>query len=591
MERSYSLMSWLICANLLTIASPSFAQTSRPMGFRGEFSQLEVLGKGELQKVAAATQASSATDVNVEQMAAKAMHYLIHNPLPQKHYECRFDIDLLKLPPSMGPGSRDPYIAFGDTESRMDCAFIYMRDMCGSQEGQHVEEAIRNRIMGYIRNDGLCWLPPYAINCDLSDHTPCAINWTTDKVVMVLAERYARHHDQADLVRAAKLIGGLKGLASWDAERAYYPGGLGGWRDGKWMLTGCSDCYPCILEPIVRYLEQTNDPAVRKFAESFADGLIAGIQKNLGANRIRDDGSFAGYNCHLHMRAVLGVARLGLLTKNARYLDWSRKVYDWLITQGTDWGWFPEGPGAANSETCATGDMTAIAACLASAGRTRYWDDVERFVRNYCRQAQFFVTPKYEAFYRQVHKDDPNVGEGLRLVRDFEGGFVARLTPNSLTIGPTMNMMGCCPPEAMRAIHVAWQNVVRESNEGVFVNLRLNHDAPQARVISFGLTSGQMTVVAKKNAHYFLRPPCWTPREQLTAYRGGVATKPTWKGDYIAFENVKSGEELAIVYPVLRFRQSIDAGGKRYAYQWVGNTVLAVDPPGEGLPLFQETLK
>ena len=114
------------------------------------------------------------------------------------------------------------------------------------------------------------------------------------------------------------------------------------------MNTGCSDPYPCILDPIVRYLEVTEDPEVLEFAEAFADGMIAGVQKSNvgnGDNRIRDDGSFGGYNCHLHMSAVLGVARLGQLTGNTRYLEWSRKVYDWLMSQGTDWGWFPESPG------------------------------------------------------------------------------------------------------------------------------------------------------------------------------------------------------------------------------------------------------
>ncbi len=129
------------------------------------------------------------------------------------------------------------------------------------------------------------------------------------------------------------------------------------------------------------------------------------------------------------------MARLGALTGNTRYLEWARKAYDWLMTQGTDWGWFPESPGVSNSETCATGDMVALAACLAGAGYTGYWDDVERFIRNYCREAQFFPIPEYEALYRSKHPGASESAEGIRRVRDFKGGFVARLTPNSLTMG------------------------------------------------------------------------------------------------------------------------------------------------------------
>ncbi len=592
----FAFVATLLTFNTLALGQsiPMKAEPlGRPLGYRGQISQL-VVEERQPQMVLPHRKLSSSKDLSLEQMAAEAMHYLIHNPLKGRNYECRFDIDLLRLPPSMWPGSRDPFIAFGDTESRMDVAFLYMRDMTGNQEGREVEEAIRRRVMGYIRDDGLCWLPPYSINCDLSDHKPCASNWTTDKAIMTLVELYNRKHDPSDLAKAKRLIGGLQHLASWDAGRAYYPGGLGGWRDGKWMFTGCADSYPCILEPLARYLEAADDSEVREFAEAFADGIIAGVQKNLGDNRIRENGSFGGYNCHLHMRAVLGVAHLGLITKNARYLDWSQKVYDWLITQGTDWGWFPEGPefrekDSKNSETCVTGDMADVAACLAKAGRSRYWDDLERFVRNYCHESQFFVTPEYEALYRKVHKNAPQVEEGLRKARDFQGGFVARLTPNDLTIGSTtMSMMGCCPPEAMRALHIAWRNVVSESKEGVFVNLCFNHDAPQAQVVSFMPLTGQMTVVAKKEAAFFLRPPSWAARGQVTAYRGSMKVKPIWKGDYVKFDDAKPGEELAITYPVVRFLQTVSVAGGKFTYQWVGNTVLAVDPRGEGLSLFNK---
>ena len=63
------------------------------------------------------------------------MHYLTHNPLAGNNYECRFDIDLLKFPPSMYPGTRDPYITFGDTEARMALAFPDLREMTGSRRG------------------------------------------------------------------------------------------------------------------------------------------------------------------------------------------------------------------------------------------------------------------------------------------------------------------------------------------------------------------------------------------------------------------------------------------------------------------------
>ncbi len=558
----------------------------RPSGFRGEISRLEMIEPGSAPESLPSASEARPGGLSLERMAQEAMHYLIHNPLADHHYECRFDIDLLKSPPSMGPGTRDPHITFGDTEARMALAFMDLREMTGNREGREVEDAIRRRVLGYIRDDGLCWLPPYAINCNLSDREACANNWTTDKAVSMLVESYLRDREPGDLARARKLIAGLRGLASWKGGRAYYPGGLGGWRDGAWMFTGCSDFYPCILDPIVGYLEATRDPEALAFAEAFAEGMIAGLQENLGKNRIREDGSFGGANCHLHMRAVLGVARLGVLTKNPRYLEWARKVYDWLMTQGTDWGWFPESPGSRNSETCATGDMVALAACLAKAGHAGYWDDAERFVRNYCHEAQFFLTPEYESLYREKHPDRSESEAGLKHARDFQGGFVARLTPASLTMGENMSMMGCCPPEAMRALAVVWRNAVTETKDGVFVNLGFDRDAPQARVVSFAPSTGRLTVVAKKAAAFFLRPPSWAARDRIRAFRGRAKIETEWTGNYVKFANAEPGHELTIVYPLPSFRQTVTVGGADYTYDWLGNAVIGVDPPGSGLPLF-----
>ena len=565
---------------------------SHVIGYRGVIAGLEALPNSQAAELKPLAEAAAPDDLSLTDMAERAMYYLIHNPLTDGT-KCRFPIDLLRVPPA----NYHP-VALGDTEARMDWEFIYMREMSGSTAGREVEEAILKRILGYIRDDGLCWVPPYCL-CGPATDEPAVLSWTTDKALMTLVELYVRSGDPEKIVLAKKLVNGLRSLASWDTGRAWYPGGLGGWDKNGWMGTkaGCSDLYPCFLDPLARYLEVTDDAEARQFAQAFADGMLADLQESLGDNRIRADGSFGGYNCHLHMRAVLGVAHLGVITQNSAYVEWSRRAYDWLMSGSTDWGWFPEGPppsgpGSTNSETCATGDMADVAVWLAKAGYSRYWDDVERFVRNYCRESQFFVTPEYEALYREIHKDTPEQAEaGLRQARDFQGGFVARLLPNGLTIGNSMNMMGCCPPEGMRALHIAWRNVVTEAPQGIFVNLCLNRDAEAARVVSFAPHQGRLTVVAKKPADFFLRPPSWAPRAEVKAYRGTQAVEPVWRGDYVKLARAAIGEELTITYPVLRFRQTVEVAGKSYTYAWQGNTVLGVEPRGEGLPIFTNAPK
>lgn len=579
---------------LATEENPVAEQTEpefKLQGFLGEIGQVRLLPTTIGENISCGT---PSPDIDLVGMARRAMHYLINNPSPERGYETRFSISPLACPPSARADQKDS-TAEGDTENRMDWEFIFMREMTGVKEGNEVETTIWKRILGYIREDGLSWARPYALGVREGDpEQPCAMNWTTGLTLGSLLERHERDGDPQHLKLARRLFLGLRSLASWDTGRAYYEGGLSGWRrDGRWLLTGCSPHSPSILMAVARYWEVTHDPEVLAFARAFADGQLAGLQPGAGDFRIRPDGTYGGSNCHLHVRAVIGVAHVGALTGDPRYVDWARNVYEFTRSMGTDWGWFPESPRVGNSETCATGDMVDLARWLARAGYAEYWDHVERYVRNYVSQAQFFLTPEFRKIYRSANKDKPaaEVDAGLALLGRYEGGFVARVYPNDLARSRTtegMNMMGCCPPEAMRAIHIAWSHVVAETRRGIEINMALNRDHPAARVMSFLPHEGKITVQARRNADFYLRPPSWTLRKAVQAYVDGKASKPDWEGAYVRFAGVKSGQQLTITYPLVDFSQRVTIAGKTYNYRWIGNTVLGVEPAGTILPLFAQ---
>ncbi|MBM3498973.1 MAG: hypothetical protein FJX74_09920 [Armatimonadetes bacterium] len=556
-----------------------------PRGYRGDIVE------AKLVPAPATPGATPPQDVDLVAMARWAMQYLIHNPSKERGFETRFGIMPLRCPPCPRLNEFDP-VAVGDTENRMDWEWIFMREISGSDEGREIEAAIWQRILGYVRDDGLSWCRPYCLfNFEAAE---CAMNWTTGETLVSLVERHRRSGDEEQIRLAKKLVDGLRSLATWDTGRAYYEGGLDGWLDGKFLGTSIQQQYPSILEPIVRYWEATQDPEALEFAIAFADGQVAGLQTTAGANRINADGTFTGWNSHLHMRPVLGVAHLGALLKEPRYLDWSRRTYEHLRSMGTDWGWFPESPNPHHpfSETCNTADMTDVALWLARAGHTEYWDHVERYVRNYTVQAQWFVTPEYEALYRDIHRDNPaGAEEGLELMRAFSGGIHACLSPNGMAWAKSpdgMNGMGCCPPEGMRTIYTAWSNTVLETERGVEVNLAFNRDHPAARVISFLPHEGRLTVIARKRANYLLRPPSWTPRGEVKTYLDGEPIPAAWKGDHVLFARAKPGQELTITYPLVDVTQVLHVADHDYTYRWLGNTVLSVEPKNEWLPIFAE---
>jgi hypothetical protein len=179
------------------------------------------------------------------------------------------------------------------------------------------------------------------------------------------------------------------------------------------------------------------------------------------------------------------------------------------------------------------------------------------------------------------------VADGLRQATEFEGGFVARLTPNSLVYGNReMNMMGCCPPEAMRSLYTAWSNTITRSGKDVYVNMSFNRDAPDAKIEAYTPDKGRLTAIVKKPADFFLRPPSWAARSEVKAFRGEKEVPAVWSGDYIKFANASKGENLTITYPVITFRQTVQVAGGTYTYRWVGNTVVGVEPIAPELPLF-----
>jgi len=70
-----------------------------------------------------------------------------------------------------------------------------------------------------------------------------------------------------------------------------------------------------------------------------------------------------------------------------------------------------------------------------------------------------------------------------------------------------------------------------------------------------------------------------------------------WSGDYVRFTEIKIGDELTIVYPLLRFLH--EAGGTwknglpsvNVTYEWLGNMVIAVDPAAKKTPIFSPEVR
>lgn len=597
-------------------ADSSGAKPLRPSDLLGNISEVTV-GTAAQPTPLASSYVSADADLNL--MAAWALRHLVRNPRPALNYEPVFMVRPLHVPPA--PVGHDPIVP-GDTDCRMDWEFIYMREITGSQYGLDVQRKLRERILGYVQDDGLAWVTPGArmegavYGGKGVPEQKEAWPWTTGKILRSLSETYARTKDVDPKKLARKMFLALQRLASWDSGRAYFAGPP--WHGNNQIGGGPAPA--AALEPIVRYWETTGDEEALRFSVELAEGMIASTELEAPADShsitsrlyVSPTGEFHGH-MHSTLNSVWGVAHLGTVMGNSTYIEWAKRVYDYATQFGTETGWISaalwDNQVREQSETCATADMISLASWIAKAGFSDYWDHVERMFRNYVQPFQFFATPEYEAMYRELNKDnaESDIRAGLLRMKDLQGAVWGGPAPNdsinwiasSKQYGPygtpfgIAALYGCCMAEGMRALYTVWSSVVTANErQEVFVNLSLNRDSELARVISSLPEQGRIDVIPRKAGVYFLRPPSWAPRSKVRVARAGREVPVEWGGPglaYVQLKHVEPKEVLTLVYPLVTRKQVIGIWPTKpdlkITTRWNGNTVVDMEPRGKGLPV------
>ncbi len=580
---------------------------SKIAGLTGNLREIRAAVKAPTQiKALAAGEPNG--DLDLKRMAEWAMNYLIRTPRPEFNFEPVFQCHPLKCPPT--PAGRDVVVPC-DTDARMNWEWYYMREVSGSTAGEDVEKAFHERMLGFVQADGSVLAHPGCYNeGDIhkiyKQEEYVYHVWGATKILHALAEDFRRTGNGESKATARKIMRRLKRLAVYPApDRCYFPAGMGAVKpDGSVLPNGWNKVPAPVVIALVNYYLATGDLEALDFARAYAEGIMAGCQPD--GLRFGADGNFAHPLGHSHatLHALWGIAQLGLVVGESRYIDFVKRAWDWMLTRGTGTGWFPALPDSCN-ETCCVSDMMSVAALIARSGRPEYFDFVERYLRNYISNLQFIVTPEFEAYYRRLNRDAgaEHLRQGLETLTKFQGGIIGGSGlndyENELLGGVSgFGMFGCCAPEGMRAIYTAWQNAIDRLDKsalgpaGVYVNLGLPRDSKWGRVVSFFPDAGRLTVKAGVNDALFLRPPHWAPPDQVRAFVGAKPVPVTWSGAYVEFRNAKPGDELTIAYPLIRFTHETrglwpqTAPDLRVTFEWLGNMVTAANPPAAKTPLF-----
>lgn len=579
-------------------------------GLSGKVSDVKVAVEASA-KVELLSSSTASKDIDLKRMAAWAMNYLIRTPRPELNYEPVFQCYPLRCPPV--PAGQDPVVSC-DTDARMDWEWYYMREISGSEAGREVEAAFHKRIRKYVGPDGRVWATPGSFDeSDIHGEKQGAKDmiihiWGATKILKSLSEDYLRTNNPESKALAQKVMRALKKLAVWDAgNRCWFACGMGALREDGTVVPNGWNAQPApIVEPLITYYLATQDAEGLDFAKSYARGMMDNCQPDgirFNEQGVPSGGFDFGPHAHGTMHAVWGVAHLGLITGEQKYLDFAKGTFTWLQKRGTGTGWFPAGPDNCN-ETCAISDMISLSAMLAKGGNPEYFDYLERYLRNYIGNLQFIITPEFEAYYRKLNQaaGEEKIKNGLNELQKFQGGIVGGSGLNdyeNVLLGGVSGfaMFGCCAPEGMRAIYTAWCNAIERLSEsklgpaGVYVNVALSRDSDLGRVVSFFPDEGRMTVKAGVKDDFFLRPPHWAPRDKVRAFAGGKSIAARWSGDYVWFNSVNPGDEVSITYPLVAFKHEVDGLWKKtpelkIKFNWLGNLVVSSDPAPALTPLF-----
>ena len=565
---------------------------------------------------------------------------------PQADYEIYFWANFFHQPPVLTHDWSDL------CQPKFMEALPLLRIASGSTLNRHVDEIWKQVILKSIGPDGLYYMPLtggsyYRVNMwslpvftaqghigksDDPAFTQVAASLSNGRLLNALTIYYLRDHNPVWTGIADRMVRRLAELVVYRDDHAFFPTGL--FAPGAVLPADLND-KPSdnmvdmggarLLESLARYFRATGFQPAMTLAGKLAkatrehsflfdrDGAFINrreyTQQGQAANPQAPTSEILyGGHFHSHTLAVLGLIEYALAAQDHELLDFCRKSYEWARLQGsTLTGYFPtvinphrvmEGglpysgvlsPFYDEFEICELADMIAIALKLSAAGVADYYDDVERWVRNYFAEGQ--LTHIDWIYTRPRYMDSrplfPNETADHVAERSL-GGFGGWLSGNDWAT--RMGLMHCCTGNATRTLYYLWEHLVQYDQGCLQVNLRLNCATPWADVYSHDPYEGRLELKLKQPCTRIrLHTPEWVARqsETLQVQVNGQPRPITWEGRYVEVGAGQPGDVVSMTYPLRLYMIKEQLGDGIYTLTMKGNTVIDIDPKGRHCPLYQ----
>ena len=496
--------------------------------------------------------------------------------------------------------------------------FFSARQVSGSVDGLDREKVLKDYLISRMsHNDGLVYLPNYSLMCSVSG-AHSAWMWGNRSDFMGLLCLYMEKEDPEIKMQLERTVNtlyklALKGDVGYYLNQNYYASdtkpdstkpAIVGQNMGGWIT------------PLIKYYEWTGNKRAFELASGFADFIVKhhkeslsevnsaaygvadndfSIKKNTSSSEKERVLKIA--NTHGALFTIGGILRVAEISHNSDQVKWAKGLLDYTIQHlATSFGWMPEhednrllGPSETqSSEGCSLADLINCCIYLARNGYPEYWNQVERYTRNYLEEAQLKNTGWMPASLKRednVHETYHNIAQRVK------GSYVGWGDPNDW-VNPTARVrnavQNCCGPQCAWATYLVWHNIVTKNEQGVFVNLLLNKRSPWCEVLSYQPYTGRVDVEMYVNSNVHILVPDWVVRSAVSVKVNGTETAASWDGTYLVLKNKRKGDKIVVNYPMrITTRTDTIPGKGVYKTMWKGNTVIGIDPVGKIAPLFQ----
>jgi len=510
-------------------------------------------------------------------------------------------------------------------------ALARMRTMSGHEQNLDVEQAMMQAFVDRIGPHGLLYYP--SLSPDQPPNTAYAVG--CGRMMLAMAAWHDRDGDPRWLDLMKNMARGLDRMAIRRFHYAYFPLESGYAADGSWAFTrrggGRAEYFPytppdepareqqghegtvkfeagTVIRGLVRTYEMTGDESCLDLARRLGAFLsLPSLWENSWPYGAPDHehGIWAGH-FHGNTMPLRGLLDLAVATGDGR-LKWIvHEAYEHACAAGlrrVGWypGWInPERFGRAReskviAESCALGNMIALAVALSDAGLGDYWDDVDACVRNQLAEQQLVDLPRMQAVaeWARANKprqeiatdlDDPWASDTEEVVERTLGGFGV----GDLTHARPASSYSCCVANGALGLYYAWEGAVRCKSGAATVNLLLNRASPWLDVDSYLPYEGKVRITNKTASFIATRIPSWVGMERVSVSLDGKGASPQRMGRYLALGGLRPGQVIELGFEVSEETCAYTAHEESFTFRFLGSTVTSVTPaaPDQGVYAF-----